>query len=229
MRSPFLIAMVCMTVAALTPGCAHPKVDAVPNSPLHPSWRDWIQLQPGWRVRVVIPILKSGGYIVKPRPIRADEAANGQHTGATRTSGISPHEITLSAGSDFIGYEVSWYTVKRRRGGGVRVVFNSAETHAQERVTHSRDTIRPMFRLPTGARWVRILHLLRGAPADHDAAILAANNLRDLDELTHQVELHPSACKAAQNTFCAWVPLGIAVIPESRIQSKGREEWEPSS
>lgn len=213
-------------IATLTGGCIRPKV-AVPGKAVETASPNWVQLQPGWRVRVVIPILKSGGYLVKTKPAKTGEVINPQRAGITPSKNTPPN-LTLSASPDFIGYEVSWYTVKLRRGGGVHVVFTSAEIHKQGQITLSHHTIRPMFQLPKRARWVRILHLLRASPADHNSAILAANRLAALDELTQQVQSNPSTCKVHQHVFCAWIPLGIAVIPESRSGDEGSGKWVPA-
>jgi len=59
--------------------------------------RGYIDLKPGWLLRVVTPILKSGGY-----RLPSLEKPNGPF-GA------------LSVGPDFIGYEVSLYRVKARK------------------------------------------------------------------------------------------------------------------
>ena len=55
---------------------------------------------------MVTPILKSGGYRVKP---------TGQAVDGSR--------ITLSVGDDFLGYEVAYYAVRARNG----VAFVPAE------------------------------------------------------------------------------------------------------
>jgi len=50
--------------------------------------RYYIDLEPGWRLRVVTPILKDGGYVVK-----------------TQGETVEP---------GFLGYEVSFYDVRAR-------------------------------------------------------------------------------------------------------------------
>src|SRR5437764_528004 len=53
-------------------------------------------LQPGWRIRVVIPLTKSGKYKVE--------------TSTTQTSG---NTIELKASDDLLGYEEDFYEVNR--------------------------------------------------------------------------------------------------------------------
>ncbi|HTV54990.1 MAG TPA: hypothetical protein VMI06_08735 [Terriglobia bacterium] len=187
----------------------------VPTSLVPATSPNWIELRPGWRVRVVIPMLRSGGYIVKTKPLRVSGPP----------SLNAANEITLSAGKDFIGYEVSWYSVKARRGGGVRVTFDSSEIHRQGQVVHSRRTIMPLFRLPRDARWVRILYLIEGNPVhpvDHAAAILAADRPDVLEAFTHRVQSDHSACRIGRHLFCSWIPRGIAVIPKPESAGQGK-------
>jgi hypothetical protein len=204
-RQRFAPAYLLVAFIPLTCSCVRPRTAPMALAPA--TSPNWIELQPGWRVRVVIPMLRSGGYIVKTKPLRASGPP----------SLNTANEITLSTDKDFIGYEVSWYSAKPRRGGGVRVTFDSAEIHKQGRVIHSRRTMRPMFRLPRYARWVRILYLIEGNPVhpvDHDAAILAADRPDLLQAFTHRVQVDHSACKIGRHVFCSWIPRGIAAIPK---------------
>lgn len=126
----------------------------IPSVPPSASSPYWIDLQPGWRVRVVTPVTKSGSYLVKTQPIETRETRREQVIGSA-----SPNIIALSAGPDFIGYETSIYAVKHVRGNGVRVIFKSAEIHEKGLVIHSRHPIEPLFQIPRIDEWVRILHL----------------------------------------------------------------------
>lgn len=82
---PFLAVVMC--------GCRGPKV-APPGNPIQTPHPYWIDLQAGWRIRVVKPILKSGGYVVQTSPAQV-KRTDPEHA-----------EITLKAGPDYIGYEV---------------------------------------------------------------------------------------------------------------------------
>lgn len=224
MRSSLIVLALFAVIAAVMCSCARPKV-AIPGGLVQTSSLKWIDLQPGWRVRVVTPILRSGGYLVKAQPVPAGKQSGTRLN--VESSRNTTFNITLAAGPDFIGYEVSSYAVKRRRGGGVRVIFKSAEIHEKQEKHFSHHPIAPLFQLPQQAKWVRILHLIRVSQADHDAAILAADRRDLLDALTQQVQSDPSNCKIASRTFCSWIPLGIAVIPESQRRVKGKRRWTP--
>jgi len=210
MRTPAIV-MGLFVIALIICGCARPRVSS-PSAPARVATPDWIDLQPHWRVRVVTPVLASGGYLVKTEPPQA-AGAEGDHAGRGTPRDAVP-EITLSA-PGLIGYEVSFYRVSPRQGGGVRVAFDSAEVHRHESVLRSRRPIQPLFTLPSEARWVRILHLARGRQ-EYDSAILAAARRDTLESLTRQVEADPAACKSVPDGYCVWIPAGIAAIPEER-------------
>jgi hypothetical protein len=203
---------ILLTLALLTlPACAS-RTTHLPTSPAAPAVAAgppyFIDLQPGWRLHVVTPILKSGGY----RPKLEGE----------------PGSTTLSLGTDFLGYEVAWYAVTSRR-----IVFTAAEVHTQ---VHNKDTVAPaaqprvlLFRLPGDTRNVRLIYLLRVSAADHDMAVVAAHKKHALEPLTAQVRANPDNCRSGRGTFCAWIPDGIAVTPEMRTTSAaGAEQWVPA-
>ena len=63
-----------------------------------------MELEAAWRVRVITPKLKSGGFLLK----RAEQHESG-------------NTITLRAGDEFLGYETAPYGVEARAEGGVGV------------------------------------------------------------------------------------------------------------
>ncbi|MGH9375717.1 MAG: hypothetical protein ACRD1J_06075 [Terriglobia bacterium] len=164
----------------------------------------------------MVPTTTSGSYIVKTVPMQIPGP------------GANPSVVDLKASPDFVGYQVSLYSVKARREGGVRVVFESKKIHRLPRTNLPRRTIEPLASLPRGMRWVRILHLIRYARVDHNAAILAADRRDSLDELTRQVRSSPAACKVYKHTVCFWIPIGIAVVPESERIIAGKKRWVPT-
>src|SRR5215469_4434453 len=88
-------------------GCAartSPAPD--PGLPAQAMTVDFVELHAGNTVVVVIPILRSGGYILPS--LRAKDLTGGGR---------------IEAGPDFLGYEQDFYTVKRA-GNGVRVRFS---------------------------------------------------------------------------------------------------------
>jgi hypothetical protein len=191
-------------------GCAPKTAPPFPpaTSPLGPSY---IDLQPGWRLRVVTPLLRSGGYRLR--------------TGAESTEG---NTATLSAGDEFLGYETSYYAVKQRRGGGVRVNFDMAEVTRDGETSRQARPLERLFQIPWGAKHVRLIYLQRVSEADHEMAAVAAERPEALDALTEQVRAAPEeACGSGRRAHCSWIPAGISVLPEMRRASHG-SAWVPA-
>lgn len=149
-----------------------------------------LDLQEGWRVRVVTPLLAGGGYQVKTSA--AEEKGN---------------HVTLRASQDFLGYETSYYAVQ----GKGRVRFTQAETMRDGQSTPQPKPVHPLFQKQHGGRLVRLLFLERASTSEHNMAILSARNLKSLEQRTARVRQDPTgACQQG----CEWVPAGIAVRAE---------------
>src|SRR6185369_15773190 len=100
---------------------------------------DYLDIQPGWRLTAVTPILKSGGYVLK-----------------TTDKPTSGNGFTLSAGTDFVGYEVAHYDVKGQRAGRVRVEVNSAEVTKDGQTQPQPQSIAPLFEVARQANYLRL-------------------------------------------------------------------------
>jgi hypothetical protein len=173
--------------------------------------RSYVDLQPGWRIRTVTPILKSGKY--KPELIETADAGG---------------SVGLSAGGGFIGYETSYYAVTSGQGPGVGIEFVSAETTIDGKTSRKPQPLLRLFDFSVNARYVRIIFLMRVSAADHNQAILAAGRPDNLNRLTQQVEADPAAnCRSQGETQCVWVPEGIAVRPEKRDPAHPKN-WIPA-
>lgn len=181
-------------------GCAHaPAPKPVASTPLRGEY--YQNLEAGWRLRVVTPVLKSGGTAVHFEG-DAEESRTGQ--------GLS---VTLRA-PDLIGYETSYYSVLPRRGSGVKIKFVSAELHLDKENIPQRQSRTPLFQFPGDARYVRLIYLIRrSAQADHDMAVIATKRQEGLDALTRAVQADPAACKNERGQYCDWIPQGVAVRP----------------
>jgi hypothetical protein len=166
--------------------------------------RGFIDLQPGWRIKAFTPVLKSGGYL----PAFVGE---GQPGGSVR----------LSTPADLVGYETSYYSVRRRedkgtKEQGVRVELTSVSLTKDGKATRQQQPALRLFDLPKTARFVRLLYLVRVSGADHDMAIVAAATPKALDDLTRAIETSPAEnCAAGGVMYCKWVPKGIGVQIES--------------
>lgn len=195
------LALVCLLI-----GCAA-RAPRPPGAPANPVAPNFIDLQPGWRLRVVTPILKSGGYVLK----LGSQSAGGS-------------DLTLKAGDDFLGYEVAYYAVKSHG-----VDFVAAETIRNGQAAPQTQPVARLFQLPHGMRHVRLIYLVRVSHADHDMAVAAAKDMAGLNALTERVEADPAGgCQSAQNAYCAWIPAGIAVVPQLQRKKDGADEWAPA-
>lgn len=213
---------VLAVIAVLATSCA-PHQTHIPTQRAPAHSMQWIDLQPGWRVRVVTPVIKSGGYLVKLEPSAHNAASRKNAQTSQRSPG--PAVITLKTGKNFTGFEVSLYRVRARHGSGVHVVFVSAVFNKRGKKISARHPILPLFRLPPNDRFVRILHLAWANHGSHDAAILAVNRRDLLDPFSNKVALHPSSCVASPEVFCSWIPAGVAVIPERKGRLHGKSQW----
>lgn len=65
--------------------------------------------------------------------------------------------------------------------------------------------------------------------ADHDMAVAAAKDTPALEALTERVEANPREnYHSGSGVFCAWIPSGIAVVPQSPRTIDGGVEWVPA-
>jgi hypothetical protein len=195
---PDVLRRLVLLLAALgLVGC----VRHAPNSNSFPStYRSYLDLCPGWRLRIVTPLLKSGKFVPE---FRSSENAS--------------NAVELSSSDDLIGYETSDYLVVSAEGKGVRLIFVSAENSIDGRVFPRPRPQADLLKFPPEAKFIRIVFLTRVSSSDHNQAILAATNLASLDALTEQVEAGPPEnCRSNGESNCIWVPLGIAVRAEKR-------------
>src|SRR5579864_3628442 len=193
--------------AVMLAACAahRTRVAAEPPAPDNAAY---IDLEPGWRLRVVTPILKSGGYRLQTS---SPEAAGGS--------------ISASA-EGFIGFETAYYSVTQPVAGVLSIEFLSATITKDGATTPQPRPLVHLFDLPEGVRFVRLVYLTRSSQADHDMAVVASEQRVPLDAVTSEMQANPAAsCSTRRGVFCAWVPAGIAVRAE--LRTPGSSEWTP--
>jgi hypothetical protein len=201
--------ILCIGVLTLLTGCASRTV-RIAATPAGSANNDYLDMQAGWRLTTVTPILKSGGYVLKT-PEKLTSSSNG---------------FTLSVGTDFVGYEVAHYDVKGQRGGRVRVEFNSAEVTKEGKTQPQPQSIAPLFQVASRANYLRLVYLIRISQADHNMAVIAGRKIDALDSLTRRVQTNPAdGCKVGQRASCVWIPEGIAVRAEVLKTVDGVEKW----
>jgi hypothetical protein len=195
-------------VAVSVVGCRHAKP---PVASVISRDSGYLDLQLGWRLRVVTPILESGQYKVKTEEQQGDDGT-----------------INFQVGKGFLGYQTDYYSVKSRGDGRLIVAFQRGEfISPDQRKTNKSSPAVNLFDIANDTRWVRLLFLTRVSETDHDEAVLSSASRTDLDELTAEVESSPVAnCKPQQDGLCSWVPQGIAVVVEKRSSDNARG-WVP--
>lgn len=182
-----------------------------PESPAISHEGSYIDLQAGWRIRVVTPILKSGTFKVQVQELRTSNGA-----------------VTLKTSDDFQGYETDIYRARGEGKTGIAVQFVSAEvTDISGKRTTKPQPIVPLFVFPHGIEYVRLLFLTRVSQAEHNEAIIAASSLQGIEELAQRVGTNPDEnCRNSAEEVCFWVPEGISVQPEKKRNKS--KEWVPA-
>lgn len=165
-----------------------------PRPPEQPVTLDFVELRPGDTVVVVIPILRSGGYVL---PSLKKPAITG--------------DGRIEAGPDFLGYEKDFYAVKGA-SNGVRVHFRRGVVWRNGELQQVHAPRVTLFGHMENSR-VRLVFLKRVSEADHDMAIVSSGDLPSLNEITRQVTAQAD-CRSSRDGTCTWVPIGIAVRPE---------------
>lgn len=198
-----------LLTAAMT-GCARRAALVIPASPASAGLQSpYIDLQAGWRLRVITPLTKSGRYLVG---MSEETQQNGT--------------VTLTLSDDFLGYATSFYNVLRTGRSGVRLQFASGE-QTRNGVTAALTRPQPdLSDLPRGAKYIRLVYLRRVSRSDHNMAVIAAAREQALAQVTAEVLADSRACRDRDNAFCSWVPAGIAVRPERRNVTD-TSGWEP--
>ncbi len=183
-------------------GCSRQRVSVPVGGVTSPAENSYLDLEPGYQLKIVNPLLNSPGG--------RSETAPQQSAGNT---------IVLSA-PNLMGYQVTYYTIEGSPHGKVRLRFASAETTRNGKT--SPETIPPVlgFSLPSGKNFVRLIYLVRVSQSDHNMAITASKNKAALSAFTEELKENPAVCGQQEQVFCSWVPAGIAVRPEKLTPAK---------
>lgn len=193
-----LIAILALVLCA----CRHRSVPAPVPTVSSPG--GYFDLEPGWRLRVITPILQSGKFRLRDVP-----------------SGASGNTLTLKTDGEFLGYETAYYSVNKRRGSGVRVSFPTAREMRDGQLTEKAQPLVSLFQMPRGIRHVRLVQLQRSSDRSYDMAVVGARHETALADLTAVVKSAPDEqCVASRERYCAWVPSGIAVRPEKEADHR---------
>jgi len=186
-------------------GCASPKQPDLPHFFVD---QRYVDVEPGWRIKVVTPIIKGGEYKVQTEEVKT-----------------STGSVEMRTSADFIGYEVDYYAVESA-DDRIAIRFLSAETRTNGGNAKRRTApLVPLFTLPADTRNIRLLFLTRVSPSEHNAAVLSANSSEALNKLTNLVEESPAQnCGNQADATCSWIPEGISV----QAEKKTGKDWVPA-
>ena len=161
-----------------------------------------LDLAPGWRVRAITPVLKSGGFRLPS-------------TAAPSAPGVT---IDIETKGEFLGMETAFYRVAARdRQPGIRIALSDVEAVIDGQAESRTKPLAPLFGLPDDARHIRFLYLTRRSDNDHDMAIVGGPTRQSLDQ----------HARCDGTPYCVWVPLGIAVLAQMPVIVNGAEVWIP--
>jgi hypothetical protein len=188
--------LIPIAVLAVVSGCVR-KIAQAPSPQTNLAVdNSYLDLEPGSRLGVVLPILKNGDTRI-----------------AVQSQQTTGNTIELSAGN-LLGYERSVYFVEGRSHGQVRLRFIAAQmTRGGKTQDLSAEPALP-FALPGQSQHVRLIYYIRASQSDHNMAIAGAKNMDALVAFTKRFEENPKVCGSVRDVFCSWVPPGVAVRPE---------------
>lgn len=196
MISRISLLLLCVGIMTALTGCSRRTV-RVPNTPNERAAdNSYLDLKPGGTLCILVPLLKSKGSV--PSVVSASRE----------------EKIISVAAPDFVGYEVSYYSIKGSSNGIVQLKFKSAEVSRNRRTVQELNPPALPFKLPQRPAHIRLVYLIRASQADHNMAILASKQLPALNAFTKQLKQSPTVCGQDEKVFCTWVPAGVAVRPE---------------
>ena len=206
----------------LKPGGAADVLDAVAGSLALPPRmiyfarygvyydRAALDFEPGFRLKVVSPLLKAGFTELKIETVIPEKQG----------------PIEVKVGDELEGYETSYYDLLPARGGGVRLQLLAVEQNRRGALAHpvAPSSWRP--EIPAGFPYLRLLFLRRASRSDRDITLLAARSLAALDEAGQRIESSADAldtCRAERGAHCLVVPRHSALNLELVVTANNRE------
>jgi hypothetical protein len=113
-----------------------------------------------------------------------------------------------------------------KSGNGVQLQFRSAEIVKDGKKSRQTAPRLRLFELASSVPYVRLIYLVRASQADHNMALVAAEDSDSLVTATRLLQTNPGdGCKDGPHGSCSWIPAGIAVRPEERRAVDGVTQW----
>lgn len=169
---------------------------------------DYVDLKAGWRIRVITPIVNSGGYIIP------------------MTTKVEGTVITVTTGKDFLGYQTDYYDIRPSDAGMVKIKFNHGETVIQGKKTERTQPALPLSSQTSDGGFFRLVYLTRISQHDHDMVLLASTRHDSLHDLTNSVVMDGlNNCRVSEDSSCTAIPKGVGFILEEKIRKNGKTQW----
>ncbi len=175
----------------------------------------YIDLRPGYRVRVVSPIFREGA------PPEADIIANTANVAQTSKHGLT---LELRSSPDLLGFEIAWYAVTpRKKGPGAHIVAMSAERHIDGEIERLPTPASNAFPFDPSAGYFRQLFLSRLITTpQHDILVLAGRTPAELESRFERLSRSPGLCEQEPG-FCIAAARQVAFLPFLSVTANGRE------
>jgi hypothetical protein len=172
-----------------------------------------VNLEPGFRLKVLAPLLKPGFQEVKiVQPVNPSGG---------------PLELTVEG---LEGYETAYYAVQPRDGGGVQFALSPVEQNRLDVVTHPHEATAFKLRMAPDARFFRLMFLRRASIADRDISLLGAPQWGLLLDSAQRFDTIAGAvddCDKVQGLACVAVSKQVAILSEVGIEANGRIVYLP--
>ena len=178
---------------------------------------EFMDFHPGQQLRIVGPVFRDGsdarlaavGPVVSVKP--------GPEGGLN---------IGVRASPDLLGYEESWFAVRAGADGALRLdhqrtrFFQGTEAESLEEPQGTR------FAFLSGARFIRMIYLLRVAEAhDHDLLFVKGSTRSELDARSASVIGEPGRCRAPDaEDWCAVGPRELSFNLFVSVEFNGSRE-----
>jgi hypothetical protein len=172
-----------------------------------------VNLEPGFRLKVLAPLLKPGFQEVK-----VVQPAN---------PSAGPLEMTVEG---LEGYETAYYAVQPRDGGGVQFALASVEQNRMDVVTHASEAGAFQLHVDPSARFFRLMFLRRASVADRDISLLGAPQWSLLLDSAHRFDTIAGTvddCGKVSGLSCVAVSKQVAILAEVGIEANGQTVYLP--
>jgi hypothetical protein len=167
-----------------------------------------VTLEPGFRLKVVAPLLKAGYSEIKTE--LSPESKPGQLQ--VNVEGLD-------------GFETAYYDVRERSGGGLKFALTSVEHNRIGKITHPATPTAFQFDIAPDIRHFRLLFLRRLSLADRDISLLGGASWGVLLASAQRFDTVPgsvSECLTTPGLQCVAVTAKTAILSEVGVNINGQ-------